>query len=872
MNEQQAFHDAMARDPNDAHVRGAYADWLDENGQEEAAGKLRTWAGVLTRLPGYDSVKDRMGSVTDYRTPLPLWMQRLVHTRYFRLLHASAKHGDAAHHHVHVGLPADELNALGLPVEVPRNDVYMSSQEYLDRDGAYLPNQMIAHMKAAEAAVKEKVKLARMKVPAGGQISGGGLETGGVFQQGGQFAARARKRIRNVVLAWLKNRVKLARKKPKADLSIDDLRYDNKPGAPRKPLPDVPAFDEEVHKAKDKTAGGKAEPDKLRSKLTIRELKDVEEGLELPTRLHLSKKFGNEQRADHEEVANLDHDLYYHWANEVARHVQRKHLPGATIARLRNPKHLSRAKLAFLTRRLVREVDGAKAAFADTGGAAKWYGDHVGAMSRHLRDSFHSGKPEDDELWGKLDKKTGRVVGGAATTIAKLLVAATSGGMKPHENYDTAHAMIAAGKRHAAGSENPFKTIPENQGEEFAAWVEAAAKWHERANSGVTRADILKPGRSLKDRALWYERVMRPMALDKKNGGRKLSNGGTNSVARYSGMITQYVADRTSAHYGAPIAVNKGKGGWKSPYPTSHPRPMFKTLQPDDKARLPAPPGEDDYSGKLVALHGMKGQTRSEKLPAVDAHGKLQAPGWTSRNEQVMDGVNKINAVVAFFSAKLGSEREGMKAAANFFTTPHDKKAFTEIVKWVYKNHDRHVAKRLKVAADENRGFYYEGEHLPGAFLLGPKFGAFSMNLHLDQPPGASGMTTGEHSRHFGGHLTADLWWSRDWNVMLGSLFGPDNERNARQETPRGKGEKHPERKLMRKAAQQAAEAAGLTNVAELQAVLWYYEQQKPRWFGVDTSSTSYLDGVNLVAGREGKKYDIHPTGAINVGKVKDAK
>jgi hypothetical protein len=97
-------------------------------------------------------------------------------------------------------------------------------------------------------------------------------------------------------------------------------------------------------------------------------------------------------------------------------------------------------------------------------------------------------------------------------------------------------------------------------------------------------------------------------------------------------------------------------------------------------------------------------------------------------------------------------------------------------------------------------------------------------------------------------------------------------EGGDRVEAPRGgKSAKHPERKIMRKAAHEALKVAadelGLSNVAELQAALWYSEQQLYRMFGVKSDSRSYLDGVNFVTGRAGQpnRYTLHE------GRIKDA-
>lgn len=885
--DEASFREQMRADPRDATVRGVYADWLDEHDRPEEARRLRLFAALLPHL-NRPHPTGRVATV-GAANKLPQWLKRMVVQHGWRINAAPYSNDANVRDDWHAAhdreWPATEVRALTDEPD-PEGEAdalryHYTTDQFLDRAHDHRGEDELTSdplSKAVHALKSGAVKLARMKVPAGGQITGGGTQTGGTFQTGGQFAARARRRIRETVMAWLQKRgatqdtpERLARKaaKPTAgDLTQADLDV-KKPAAnvePAKTLPLLPAADTAIHAAKDRAAseasGGDpdivAGPNELRKPLTIRELKDVEQSLRLPAKLHLSKLEANKDKTDADTTAPLTLDEYYKWANHVARHVQRQGLSDTAAERLRDPKHLSRAKLAFLTSRMAREAEQAKSAFADTGGAASWYGDHVGIMTRHLHDEFHNGKPEDDELWGKLDPHTGRVSGGAAITLSKLLVAATSGGMKPHENYDTAHAMIEAGRKHGAGSENPFKSIPENQADDFKAWVDAVEAWHAKQKDGVTREEILNPGRSLRVRTKWFERVMRPMRQDEE--GRRLNsgNGGTNNSARYSGIVARYVGDATSPHYAEPIAVSK-QSVWRSPYVSTVAEPRHRTLSAADAARETAPADEPDYTARLYDAHPTKGQIVTQKLPAVDAEGRLQPPGWTARNDQVLDGRDKINGVVHYFTEQAGGdERAGMKAAAHFFLTSQPQSEFDKIIKWT-EGRNPALAKRLEQSSRENRGFYFSGEPLPGAFLLGPKFGAFSLNLHQDQP---------EHA-HLGEHLTADLWWSRDWNVMLGTLFGAgEKDGPDRQETPRGTGRSssHPERKLMRKTAHLAAQRAGLDNVAQLQAVLWYYEQQKPAWFGVDTSSTSYKDGANLVAKRKGKRYDVDPkTGHIHV-------
>jgi len=110
-----------------------------------------------------------------------------------------------------------------------------------------------------------------------------------------------------------------------------------------------------------------------------------------------------------------------------------------------------------------------------------------------------------------------------------------------------------------------------------------------------------------------------------------------------------------------------------------------------------------------------------------------------------------------------------------------------------------------------------------GAFIFGEKIGAFYQNMI-----------------GIGDTITMDLWWSRTWNRYMGTMLSTvKGERNI-QETPRT----DRERDIMRKAVTLAADKLNLS-VSELQAVIWYFEQELWTKAGKVSPSFSYVTAVN---------------------------
>ena len=112
-----------------------------------------------------------------------------------------------------------------------------------------------------------------------------------------------------------------------------------------------------------------------------------------------------------------------------------------------------------------------------------------------------------------------------------------------------------------------------------------------------------------------------------------------------------------------------------------------------------------------------------------------------------------------------------------------------------------------------------------GAFIFGEKIGAFYQNMI-----------------GIGDTITMDLWWSRTWNRYMGTMLSTVKGKEVIQETPRT----DRERDIMRKAVTIAAKKLNL-DVSELQAVIWYFEQELWTKAGSKSPSFSYVTAVEAL-------------------------
>lgn len=126
-------------------------------------------------------------------------------------------------------------------------------------------------------------------------------------------------------------------------------------------------------------------------------------------------------------------------------------------------------------------------------------------------------------------------------------------------------------------------------------------------------------------------------------------------------------------------------------------------------------------------------------------------------------------------------------------------------------------------------------DELLGGYVMGPKFGEFLNN-----------------QQGIRGGLTKDMWFTRTWNRYFGELIGKDGL-IVDQPTPK-------QRILMDGAAGKVAAELGI-EVADLQAVLWYNEQQLYKKLGVRVESYSFKDGAERLAERLGRSELVGRTG-----------
>lgn len=120
-----------------------------------------------------------------------------------------------------------------------------------------------------------------------------------------------------------------------------------------------------------------------------------------------------------------------------------------------------------------------------------------------------------------------------------------------------------------------------------------------------------------------------------------------------------------------------------------------------------------------------------------------------------------------------------------------------------------------------------------GSFIFGSKLGAYYQNMN--------GVET---------ELTTDRWWSRTWNRWMGTAF----DKNGKLiDSPRDDKERAAMIASV-EALQEELKAEGYDlSVSEIQAVLWYKEQQLWKAHGVqNVESYSYVDGIHELLHRKG--------------------
>lgn len=418
---------------------------------------------------------------------------------------------------------------------------------------------------------------------------------------------------------------------------------------------------------------------------------------------------------------------------------------------------------------------------------------HMGREANEFLDATRANGSADwygahvDALEHVLHHVHGIKPGSPEMTVAKGLIAASSSSTNPKDNGLILHRMLEEGKKR--DPKNPILGIPAYNEHAMRQWLARFGKSDTRP--GHTDVDETTPPLA---EARWYKEHVLPRKAELDG-----PSGDENARVGYRG--------RPSIMVDRPGHPDHGKlAGWEVS------GELYKT------------PEMVDLLNKHKKSKTSPGYLRRVMLPDTAPDGSLRPKGWNVRGKQVQDGVGYLQKLVR----ELGAE-----GARDWLLSPQTDEEFRKRVGF--------VPKREQIGEDP-------AAPLPGMFVLGPKFGAFALNLHGNVPGGE------RHARW----LTADKWWSRSWNRILGSLYGGlPNRRRGHVEAPRSPAE----RQAMSRAAEIATEAAGLRNVAELQAVMWYYEQSLWRMLGVkQAKSYSFLDAAKAIlkaAGHGTAKVDV---------------
>ena len=467
---------------------------------------------------------------------------------------------------------------------------------------------------------------------------------------------------------------------------------------------------------------------------------------------------------------------------------------------LSRPDLADQLKTVYLVNHLAAEGVGFRSVVKARHGddAGEWYGSEMHLFDRGWHHLFERHNQGDRLRLGRVDPKTGKVKGvQPGLVLARLLLAITSPGTNPEINLGAARRMLEAGVKRAGGL-SPYRTIPTHNTEGLADWKAAATALHGSAHAAGIEApgheDPNKPDDYSKA-ADWYKKYVLPthgtdQDLTKAPGGYK---------SRPVGII--HLPDQ-------PDHPLNGKWVYAE-------RGIAKAGKPTRFVR-----NEELVQG--VPLHkfvnsrsNLRKAVVKVDLPIVDGFGRLQPKNWTAA-PSVAEGVQRLHRVLDHFGGDIGK-------VAKFLLTDHDIKDL----------------RKITGTSAIDRGTLEDGEAIPGSFAFGPKVGAFFQNL------------LGNYAEHAarGKFLTTDLWWQRMWNRAV-NLYRKtaDQKSGAYQEAPRGP----VERRTMAEAAEKARARGGFDSVAQLQATLWYYEQQLWRWFGANAPSRSFKTGINKELRRDG--------------------
>lgn len=224
-----------------------------------------------------------------------------------------------------------------------------------------------------------------------------------------------------------------------------------------------------------------------------------------------------------------------------------------------------------------------------------------------------------------------------------------------------------------------------------------------------------------------------------------------------------------------------------------------------------------EYTVELVDSLGRpevdsKGNKKYEKVSKASMKPGYPKPtGYTNRGKIIVGQLEKLE--------KLYADLKSIDAVVKWLETPHpiaELRKYNEAVPDINGKGPGNTNKKYDPSKNA------EGER-NGAFIFGEKIGSFYQNM----------IGIGET-------ITMDLWWSRTWNRYMGTMINTMSGNKEIQEVPRN----DRERNIMREAVKMVAEDLNL-QVSELQAAIWYFEQELWTKSGNASPSYSYVTAID---------------------------
>jgi hypothetical protein len=224
-----------------------------------------------------------------------------------------------------------------------------------------------------------------------------------------------------------------------------------------------------------------------------------------------------------------------------------------------------------------------------------------------------------------------------------------------------------------------------------------------------------------------------------------------------------------------------------------------------------------EYTVELIDSLGRpvvdkKGNKKYEKISKNSMkEGYPKSTGYTNRGEIIIGQLEKLEKIYK----DLGSIDKVVK----WLESPHP---ISELRKYNQSVPDVNGKGPGETNKEYDPKKNAEGER-NGAFIFGEKIGSFYQNM----------IGIGET-------ITMDLWWSRTWNRYMGTMINTVSGKKEIQEVPRS----DRERNIMREAVKLVAEDLNL-QVSELQAAIWYFEQELWTKSGNKSPSYSYVTAID---------------------------